>query len=179
LRELERKVNHLTAEKRKATERVRKLEAEREKLLKQVKDTTLTVQKMSNAVDIEGNVWWKAKMFDKDLKKADYVSGSKMVNFITDQGRKMDASLKEMKALIASCTELFSAKEEKTSSSYSDLTPHDMMEIQGAVVGGGNQHVKEVEQVKDITAIAGPPISATKEVVPISTPGSSKVGGEF
>jgi hypothetical protein len=34
LRELERKVDHLTAEKRKATERVRKLEAEREKLLK-------------------------------------------------------------------------------------------------------------------------------------------------
>jgi hypothetical protein len=34
LRELERKVDHLTAEKRKATEQVRKLEAEREKLLK-------------------------------------------------------------------------------------------------------------------------------------------------
>jgi hypothetical protein len=170
------------AEKRKATERVQKLEAEREKLLKQVKDTTLTVQKVSNAVDIEGKVWWKAKMFDVDLKNAGYVSGSKMVNFITDQGRKMDASLKEMKALIASCTELFSAKEKETSSSYSDLTPHDMMEIQGVVVRGGNQHVKEVEQVEDITAItaiAGPPISATKEVVPIFTPGSSKVGEEF
>jgi hypothetical protein len=57
LRELERKVDHLTAEKRKATERVRKLEAEREKLLKQVKDTTLTVQNVSDAVDIEGIVW--------------------------------------------------------------------------------------------------------------------------
>jgi hypothetical protein len=34
LRELERKVDHLTTEKRKATERVRKLEAERDKLLK-------------------------------------------------------------------------------------------------------------------------------------------------
>jgi hypothetical protein len=53
------------------------------------------------------------------------------------------------------------------------------MEIQGAVVGGGNQHVEEVEQVEDITAIAGPPISATKVVVPIVTPISSKVGGEF
>jgi hypothetical protein len=143
LRELERKVNHLTAEKRKATERVWKLEAERDKLLKQEKDTTLTVQKMSNAVDIEGNVWWKAKMFDEDLKKTGYVSGSKMVNFITDQGRKMDASLKDMKALIVSCTELFSAKGEGTSSSYSDLTPHDMMEIQVAMVGGENQHVEE------------------------------------
>ena len=43
LRELERKVNHLTVEKRKTAERVRKLEAEHEKLLKQIKDTTLTV----------------------------------------------------------------------------------------------------------------------------------------
>jgi hypothetical protein len=33
--------------------------------------------------------------------------------------------------------------------------------------------------VENITAIADPLISATKEVVPISTPGSSKVGGEF
>ena len=56
LRELERKVDHHTAEKRKATEQVRKLEAEREKLLKQVRDTTLTVQNVSDAVDIEGNV---------------------------------------------------------------------------------------------------------------------------
>jgi hypothetical protein len=57
LRKLERKVEHLTAEKRKVTERVRKLEAEREKLLKQVKDTTLTIQNVSDAVDIEGNGW--------------------------------------------------------------------------------------------------------------------------
>jgi hypothetical protein len=161
------------AEKRKATERVQKLEAEREKLLKQVKDTTLTVQKVSNAVDIEGKVWWKAKMFDVDLKNAGYVSGSKMVNFIMDQGRKMDASLKEIKALIASCTELFPATVE--SSSYSDLTPHDMMEIQGVVVGSGNQHVEEVEQVEDITA---PPVSATEKVVPIVTPVSSSIGEE-
>jgi hypothetical protein len=143
---------------------VRKLEAEREKLLKQVKDTTLTVQKVSAAVDIEGNVWWKIKMFDAELKNVGHVSGSKMVNFIMDQGRKMDASFKAMKTLIASCTELFpatveSSKEEETSSSYSDLIPHDMVEIQGAVVGGGNQHVEEVEQVENITvitAIAGP-----------------------
>ena len=82
-----------------------------------------------------------------------------------------------MKALIACCTELFpatveSSKEEETSSSYSDLTPRDMMEIQGAVVGGGNQHVEEAEQVEDITAItaiADPPISATEEVVSIAT----------
>ena len=63
-------MNHLTAEKRRTAERVRKLEAEREKLLKHVKDTTLTVQNMTDAVDIPGNVWWKAKMFDAELKNA-------------------------------------------------------------------------------------------------------------
>jgi hypothetical protein len=185
MRELERKVDHFTAEKRKATERVQKLEAEREKLLKQVKNTTLTVQNVSDAVDIEGNVWWKAKMFDAELENAGHVSGSKIVNFVMNKGRKMDASLKAMKALIASCMELFpatveSSKEEETSLSYSDLTPRDMMEIQGAVVGGGNQHVEEVEQVEDITAITaieGLLISATEEVVPLATPVST-VGGE-
>jgi hypothetical protein len=166
LRELERKVDHLTAEKRKATERVRKLEAEREKLLKQVRDTTLTVQNVSDVVDIEGNVWWKVKMFYAELKNAGQVSRSKMVNFIMDQGSKMDASLKAMKALIARCTELFpatveSSKEKETSSSYSDLTPHDIVEIQGAAVGGGNQHVEEVDQVEDITAITALPVSTT------------------
>ena len=55
----------------------------------------------------------------------------------------MDASLKAMKALIASCTELFPAMVElsekgETSSSYPDLTPHDIVEIQGAAVGGGD-----------------------------------------
>jgi hypothetical protein len=45
-----------------------------------------------------------------------------------------------------------------------------MVEIQGAVVGGGNQHVEDVERVEDITAITGPPVSATEEVVPITTP---------
>jgi hypothetical protein len=86
LRELERRVDHLIAENRKTTEQVRKLKAEREVLLKQVKDTTLTVQKVSDMVDIQWNVWWKAKMFDGKLKIAGHVSGSKMVNFIMDQG---------------------------------------------------------------------------------------------
>jgi hypothetical protein len=72
-----------------------------------VKDTILTVQNVSDAVDIERNVLWKAKMFDADLKNAGHLSKSKMVNFIMDQGWKMDASLKAMKALIASCTKLF------------------------------------------------------------------------
>ena len=134
LREHERKVDHLTAEKQKTAERVRKLEAEREKLLKQVKDTTLTVQKMSDVVHIPGSVWWKAKMFDVDLKNEGHVSGSKMVNFIMDQGSKMDVSLRALKALIANCTELFpgvveSSEEEESSSGYSDLTPRDLKEI--------------------------------------------------
>jgi hypothetical protein len=64
---------------------VRKLEAELEKLLKQVNDTTLTVQKVSDVVDIPGNVWWKAKMFDTELKNAGHVSGTKMVTFVMDQ----------------------------------------------------------------------------------------------
>jgi hypothetical protein len=159
------------------------LEAERRKLLKQVRDITLTVQKMSDVVDIQGNVWWKAKIFDAELKNADHVSRSKMINSIMDQRDKMDASLKAMKALIASYMELFpatveSSKEEETSSSYSDLTPYDMVEIQDVVVGGRNQHVEEVEQMEDITAIVVPSVSATEEVVSIATPVSSTVGGE-
>jgi predicted secreted protein len=55
-------VDHLTAENRKTTEQVWKLEVERKALLKQVKDTTLTVQKVSDMVDIPGNVWWKANV---------------------------------------------------------------------------------------------------------------------
>jgi hypothetical protein len=50
--------------------------------------------------------------------------------------------------------------------------------IQGATVGGGNQHVEEVEEVEEITAITVPPISATEEVVPVATPISSTVGEE-
>jgi hypothetical protein len=88
-------------------------------------------------------------MFDAELKNVGHVSGSKMVTFIIDQGSKMDRALKKMKALITSCTKLVPAtvelsEEEET---YFDLIPHDMVEIQGVVVGGGNQHVEEVEQV--------------------------------
>jgi hypothetical protein len=169
--------------KRNTAERVWKLEAEREKLLKQVKDTTLTVQKVNDVVDIPGNMWWKAKMFDAELKNAGHVSGSKMVTFIMDQGSRMDAALKAMKALIASCTEFFpatveSSKDEETSSSYSDLTPHDIVEIRGASVGGGNHHVEEVDQVEDITAITALPVSTTEVLVPIAIPVSSTVGEE-
>jgi hypothetical protein len=167
--------------KRNTAERVWKLEAEREKLLKQVKDTTLTVQKVNDVVDIPGNMWWKAKMFDAELKNAGHVSGSKMVTFIMDQGSRMDAALKAMKALIASCTEFFpatveSSKDEETSSSYSDLTPHDIVEIRGASVGGGNHHVEEVDQVEDITAITALPVSTTEVLVSNATAVSATVG---
>ena len=106
-----------------------------------------------------------------------------MVNFVMDQGRRMDETLKAMKALIVSCTELFSVMVEpsedgKTSSSYSDLTLHDMVEIQGVAVGGGNQHVEEVDQVEDITALTIPPVSNTEVVVLIATLVSSTVGEE-
>ena len=72
------------------------------------------------------------------------------VHFIMDQGNKVNASLKTMKVLIASCTELFpivveSLEEGESSSSYYDLTPHDMVEIQGVAVEGGNQHAEDVD----------------------------------
>jgi hypothetical protein len=35
-----------------------------------VKETTLTVQKVSDVVGIPGDVWLKAKMFDAELKNA-------------------------------------------------------------------------------------------------------------
>jgi hypothetical protein len=58
-----------------------------------------------------------------------------------------------MKALIASCTELFPAMVEsledgETSSSYSDLIPHDMVEIQGVAVGGGTNMWKKMTKWK-------------------------------
>jgi hypothetical protein len=119
-------------------------------------------------------------MFDAELKNVGHVFGSKMVTFIMDQGSNMDATLKAMKALIASCTELFlatveSSEEEETSSRYSDLTPHDIVEIQGVTLGGGNQHEEEVKQVEDITAITAPPVAVTEEVVLIvdGCPGSA------
>ena len=135
---------------RKIMEQVRKLEAERVKLLKHVKNTTFTVQNVSDVVDIPENLWWESKMFNAELKNAGHVARSKMGTFIVDQGSKMDAILKEMKALISSCTKLFpivaqSSEEGKISLSYSDLTPHNMVEMKGAAVRGRNQHVEEVD----------------------------------
>ena len=51
-----------------------------------MKDTTLMVPKVSDLVDILGNVWWKAKMFDAKLKNAGHVSETKMVTLTMDQG---------------------------------------------------------------------------------------------
>ena len=139
---------------------------------------------MSDVVHIPRNVWWKAKMFDVDLKHAGHVSGSKMVNFIMDQGSMMDASLRALKALIASYTELFpgvveSSEEDESSLSYSDLIPRDIEDIQGAAVEGGNQHAEEVDQVDDITAITALHVSTTKVVVPNATPFFATVGEEI
>jgi hypothetical protein len=148
-----------------------------------VKETTFTVQNVSDVVDIPEDVWLKAKMFDVKLTNAGHVFGMKMVTFVMDQVSRMDATLKAMKSLIASCTELFpamveSSKNGETSSSYSDLTPHNVVEIQGAEVGGENQHVEEEDHVEDITALTAPPIFAAKVVVPNATPVSSTVGNE-
>ena len=156
------------------------MEAEREKQLKQVKDKTLTVQKMSDVVHISGNVWRKAKIFDEDLENAGYVFGSKMVNFIMDQGSKMKASLRALKALVASCTELFPVEVESSefSSSYSDLTPRDIEEIQGATVEGENMHAEEVDQVEDVMAITTLHVSTSEMVVPNVTSVSAMVGEE-
>ena len=183
LRKLERNVDHLSAEQQKITERVRKLEAEQEKLFKHVKDITLTVQKISGVVHIPGNVWWKTKMFDADLKNAGHVSVSKMVKFIMDQGSKMDSSLRALKALIASCTKLFpvvveSSEGEESPSRYSDLTPRDIEEIHGATVKDGNQHAEEVDQVEDITAITTLYVSTSEVVVPNANPVFATVGEE-
>jgi hypothetical protein len=78
-------VGHLTPEYQKTTEQVRKLEAEQHELLKQVKETTLTVQKVNDVVGIPGDVWLKAKMFNAELKNAGHVSGTKMVTFIMNK----------------------------------------------------------------------------------------------
>ena len=82
LRELESKVHYLTTENQRTTEQLRKLEEERQELLKQVKEATITVQKVSDVVGIPGDVWLKAKMFDAGLKNAGHVSGMKMVTFV-------------------------------------------------------------------------------------------------
>ena len=65
------------------------------------------MQKVSDVVGIPGDVWLKAKMFDAELKNAGHISAIKMVTFVMDQRSRMEAALKEMKALIASCTKLF------------------------------------------------------------------------
>ena len=124
-------------ENKKTTEQLRKLEAGRHELLKQVKETTITVQKVSDMMGNSENVWLKAKIFDAELKNAVYVSKTKILTFIMDQGSRMDAILKTQKALLASCTKLFtvmvgSPEDGKTSSSYFDLIPHDVVEIHGA-----------------------------------------------
>ena len=56
------------------------------------------MQKVNNVVGIPGDVWLKAKMFDVELKNAGHVSETKMVTFVMNQGSKMNASLKAMKA---------------------------------------------------------------------------------
>ena len=122
-------------------------------------------------------------MFNAELKNTGHVSGSKMVTFIMDQRSKVDASLKAIKTLIASCTELFpivvkSSEEGESSSSYSNLTPHDMVEIYGASVEAGNQHAEEVDQVEDITMITVLPVPTTEVLVPNATPVSATVGEE-
>lgn len=96
-----------------------------------------------------------------------------MITFVINEGSKMDASLRAMKAHIARCTELFpvlleSSKDGETSYSFLDLTPYDMV----------NQRVEEKDQVEDIMALTASPISTTKVVVPNATPNSFIVGKE-
>ena len=148
-----------------------------------MKEATITVQKVSDVVGISGNVWLKAKIFDAELKNACHVYGTKMVTFVMNQGSRIDAFLKAMKALIASWMELLpviigSSEDGETSSSYSNLTPHDVVEIQVAAVGGGNQPMEEEDHVEDIMALTAPPVSATEVVVPNATPASFTVGKE-
>ena len=122
-------------------------------------------------------------MFDAELKNAGHVSGTKMATFVMDQGSRMNLDMKAMKALIVSCMELFLvmvelSKDGKTSSSYSNLTPQDVVEIQKAAVGGGNQPMEEKDQMEDITASRAPHVSTTEVVVPNATLISSMVGKE-
>jgi hypothetical protein len=184
LQVLEGKVDHLSTEIQKTTEHLWKLEAEPQELLKQVKEATITVQKVDDVVGIPGDTWLKANMFNAELENAGHVFGTKMVTFVMDHGSKMDATLKAMKILIASCMELFpitleSSEDEETSSSYSDLTSQDVVEIWEAVEGIGNQPMEEMDQLEDITALTAPPVFAIKVVVSITTPISSIVGKEI
>ena len=69
-----------------------------------------------------------------------------MITFVIDEGSKMDASLRAMKAHIARCTELFpvlleSSKDGETSYSFLDLTPYDMVKPTSGREGpGGRLH---------------------------------------
>jgi hypothetical protein len=93
----------------------------------------------------------------------------------------MDATLIAMKALIASCTELFSIMVESSedgeiSSSYSDLTPKRCGGNSRVATEGRNQPIEEEDQVEDIMALTAPPISATQVVVPNAAHTSSTSG---
>jgi hypothetical protein len=145
-------------------------------------EATITVQKVTDVVGTPRDVWLKAKMFDAELKNAGHAE--LMVTFIMDQGSNMDTSFKEMKTLISSCTKLFpimlkSSEDGETSSSYSNLTPQDVVEIQKAATRGGNKHLEEEDQVEDITTLTAAPVYATQVVVPNATPVSSIVGNEI
>lgn len=66
-------------------------------------------------------------MFDVELEKACHLFETKKTGFIMEQGGKMDATLRAMKALIVSLTKLFptlleSSKDGEISSSYSNLS---------------------------------------------------------
>jgi hypothetical protein len=164
LQELERRIEHLTLENKKVTEKVQKLKSECEGALKQVKESALTIQKIQSMVGIPGDVWLKAKMFDGELAKAGHLSGSKMVGFIMEQGGKLEATLRAMKALIASFAEMFpslleSSESGETSSTYEDLTPEDLMEIEGAQGERDIQKVESMETVGEIPTATDPTFS--------------------
>jgi hypothetical protein len=167
-------------ENKKVTEKVQKLKSEREGALKQVKESALTIQRIQNMVGIPGDVWLKAKMFDGELAKAGHLSGSKMVGFIMEQGGKLEATLRAMKALIASFAEMFpslleSSESGETSSTYEDLTPEDLMEIEGAQGEEEVQKVESVETVGEIPSATDPTVSTTQVVDLSATPASSTV----
>jgi hypothetical protein len=105
----------------------------------------------------------------------------KMVTFVIDQETKMGASLKALKALVTSYTNLFpvmveSSEDEKTSSSYSDLTSQDVVKIREAAAGSENHPVEEKDQVEVITKLTAPPVSVNEVVVLNATPVSCTAG---
>ena len=68
--------------------------------MKQVRETTITVQNVSDVVGIPRDVWLKAKMFDAVLRSMGHVYGAKMVTFVMDQRSRMDATLKTMNIIL-------------------------------------------------------------------------------